>query len=240
MLTLSGSSPRVWGQVYYVFFFQFCTGIIPTRVGTSMLNNGAKFSDGDHPHACGDKLCKSLIDFFYVGSSPRVWGQAFNNKNFGSISGIIPTRVGTSRPGSCIKVLMRDHPHACGDKYDKINVPSNFKGSSPRVWGQVHSLKFFRMLFRIIPTRVGTRSCVSASFQIFWDHPHACGDKLACASVDPVHQGSSPRVWGQASFAIYSRSAGGIIPTRVGTRERMKTTAMQRRDHPHACGDKTV
>ena len=179
MLTLSGSSPRVWGQVYYVFFFQFCTGIIPTRVGTSMLNNGAKFSDGDHPHACGDKLCKSLIDFFYVGSSPRVWGQAFNNKNFGSISGIIPTRVGTSRPGSCIKVLMRDHPHACGDKYDKINVPSNFKGSSPRVWGQ-------------------------------------------------------------ASFAIYSRSAGGIIPTRVGTRERMKTTAMQRRDHPHACGDKTV
>ena len=32
----AGSSPRVWGQVYDIYFLLNCLGIIPTRMGTSM------------------------------------------------------------------------------------------------------------------------------------------------------------------------------------------------------------
>ena len=31
---------------------------------------------------------------------------------------------------------MIDHPHACGDKGDEFEFKPEFKGSSPRVWGQ--------------------------------------------------------------------------------------------------------
>ncbi len=50
-----GSSPRVWGQVFF-FVISFCNfGIIPTRMGTSYQKKCCETSDRDHPHAYGDK-----------------------------------------------------------------------------------------------------------------------------------------------------------------------------------------
>mgnify|MGYP006864487680 CR=1 FL=1 len=51
-------------------------------------------------------------------------------------------------------------------------------------------------------------------------------------------QGSSPRVWGQGQRSIVSRDLPGIIPTRVGTRTNVTHCKYNKRDHPHACGDK--
>ena len=90
-----GSSPRVWGQVFFYAQQTAALRIIPTRVGTSkaMLALfalkrdhphacGDKFflshrwnNCGDHPHACGDKEKKEVRTVRIVGSSPRVWGQ---------------------------------------------------------------------------------------------------------------------------------------------------------------------
>ena len=50
--------------------------------------------------------------------------------------------------------------------------------------------------------------------------------------------GSSPRVWGQEVFDVIDELMDGIIPTRVGTSETHKSERLERRDHPHACGDK--
>ena len=50
--------------------------------------------------------------------------------------------------------------------------------------------------------------------------------------------GSSPRVWGQELRNLYDTSELGIIPTRVGTSQRIDLSAEQEQDHPHACGDK--
>ena len=92
------------------------------------------------------------------GSSPRVWGQATLVGSVCPSRGIIPTRVGTSRfPASSNKNL-QDHPHACGDKKFNKNDPSNFKGSSPRVWGQATTNGAAEITSGIIPTRVGTRT----------------------------------------------------------------------------------
>ncbi len=49
------SSPRVWGQGATMGNTAFSYRIIPTRVGTSMMEISLLFLARDHPHACGDK-----------------------------------------------------------------------------------------------------------------------------------------------------------------------------------------
>ena len=52
---VSGSSPRVWGQVKLPNMFNGANRIIPTRVGTSIFMTSHNLLHRDHPHACGDK-----------------------------------------------------------------------------------------------------------------------------------------------------------------------------------------
>ena len=72
------------------------SGIIPTRVGTSVDKYGVILVHQDHPHACGDKTITNGNNFISIGSSPRVWGQVMCNLYDSFVNGIIPTRVGTS------------------------------------------------------------------------------------------------------------------------------------------------
>ena len=90
-----GSSPRVWGQVFLQLPMILKPHIIPTRVGTSHRCRGRQCRTQDHPHACGDKLTQYLAVSQIAGSSPRVWGQVYEDGRFLSFDGIIPTRVGT-------------------------------------------------------------------------------------------------------------------------------------------------
>ena len=46
-------------------------------MGTRVISNYQSLAEGDHPHAYGDKVLKSLAKAGITGSSPRVWGQAF-------------------------------------------------------------------------------------------------------------------------------------------------------------------
>ena len=111
-----GSSPRVWGQVAGQLARVVSAGIIPTRVGTRVFTHTNFFACKDHPHACGDKQYRLLPTMRFLGSSPRVWGQAFFGSLFSALCGIIPTRVGTSCRHIVRVYAHRDHPHACGDK----------------------------------------------------------------------------------------------------------------------------
>ena len=72
------------------------TRIIPTRVGTSKHQNNIDELSQDHPHACGDKQSKIILRIETLGSSPRVWGQVGIKPSQIIVTGIIPTRVGTS------------------------------------------------------------------------------------------------------------------------------------------------
>ena len=172
------------------------------------------------------------------GSSPRVWGQVLQYKFPMTEYGIIPTRVGTSLSGSEYRPILRDHPHACGDKIISATVRRNSVGSSPRVWGQVHCISPISPLRGIIPTRVGTRLDATHVGVGCTDHPHACGDKAAVKLFKLVRDVSSPRVWGQGLSALGFRLFLGIIPTRVGTSYTTGFLICQGGDHPHACGDK--
>ena len=128
-----------------------------------------------------------------------MWGQVSPTLTLEVSFRIIPTRVGTSLWCNPCTSRLQDHPHACGDKLHCDRIQHTFRGSSPRVWGQVD--EYFSIVFNtgIIPTRVGTRIPARASslFRI----------------------GSSPRVWGQVFGVIPVLLVYRIIPTRVGTRK---------------------
>ena len=79
-------------------------------------------------------------------------------------------------------------------------------GSSPHVWGQVPFFAIVKHIFRIIPTRVGTRFVKVIVGVQATDHPHACGDKVLKSTVVSKVQGSSPRVWGQEFLNIWASS----------------------------------
>ena len=70
------------------------------------------------------------------------------------------------------------------------------------------------------------------------DHPHAYGDKNFPCSSSRSGKGSSPRVWGQATYTTDGDSIMRIIPTRMGTSDGAATGNKSKEDHPHAYGDK--
>ena len=153
---LSGSSPRVWGQVLTIKYMLAYRRIIPTRVGTSGRKIILRVKEKDHPHACGDKMDWFRTQVRNKGSSPRVWGQDTGDRLRNSVDRIIPTRVGTSCYVRSAVFARWDHPHACGDKMPRILFSDFASGSSPRVWGQVRQLIADNPELGIIPTRVGT------------------------------------------------------------------------------------
>ena len=118
-----------------------------------------------------------------LGSSPRVWGQDLFPPICNRLRRIIPTRVGTSYCGAFTVICVRDHPHACGDKFSVIYIRFFIPGSSPHVWGQVPFFAIVKHIFRIIPTRVGTRGIMIRFLPSIKDHPHACGDKRELPDV---------------------------------------------------------
>ena len=136
-----GSSPRVWGQAFFISFIPPVLRIIPTRVGTSNLCRAHELIYQDHPHACGDKSRSRHGLLFSLGSSPRVWGQVVCFLDLCAQNGIIPTRVGTSHSDLKDDGTEQDHPHACGDKAYRKGKTLVGLGSSPRVWGQVTDIK---------------------------------------------------------------------------------------------------
>ena len=173
-----------------------------------------------------------------AGSSPRVWGQALPSPQKSRERRIIPTRMGTRVILIDPLYSTTDHPHAYGDKKRVIHVCVLLKGSSPRVWGQVGSLFDRPTLKRIIPTRMGTRSFRNYRQRTAGDHPHAYGDKALAMPALPCHSGSSPRVWGQGIPKIKDLIPTRIIPTRMGTSEFAVRVKKDKKDHPHAYGDK--
>ena len=135
-ITFKGSSPRVWGQDKTTYLSGATEGIIPTRMGTRKIYSNIAPVDKDHPHAYGDKFPRLSPRKFRRGSSPRVWGQVFFKSVKHHLTGIIPTRMGTSLAEASAVQVEEDHPHAYGDKKSITIIKKKVRGSSPRVWGQ--------------------------------------------------------------------------------------------------------
>ena len=173
-----------------------------------------------------------------IGSSPCVWGQDKAEVSKLNEARIIPMRVGTRLLVSQMVSLIRDHPHACGDKICKASATTSTSGSSPCVWGQVVGTIWEKYGLGIIPMRVGTSRLQRCKNKLKRDHPHACGDKYLLVTFTSAILGSSPCVWGQVSSLGFPIACCRIIPMRVGTSNCPCREYLRHQDHPHACGDK--
>ncbi len=72
---MSGSPPRVWGQLPRPNLGRMTIRFTPTCVGTT---DGAREREGQrtvHPHVCGDNMFRRGRGLGRFGSPPRVWGQ---------------------------------------------------------------------------------------------------------------------------------------------------------------------
>ena len=116
--------------------------------------------------------------------------------------------------------LVSVHPHGCGDNARRVNVPSSFCGSPPRVWGQLFTLPIKRGSRRFTPTGVGTTGRLNPGTRRRAVHPHGCGDN--------------------ASTSFRARRYSRFTPTGVGTTPPPLLSPARHRVHPHGCGDNIV
>ena len=146
-----------------------------------------------------------------------MWGQDLKAVSLTLLGRIIPMRVGTRGYQSALIKEEKDHPHACGDKTKMAILCLYLRRSSPCVWGQDCRYQVCRLLNRIIPMRVGTRTAIVQLISSLGDHPHACGDKQRRMPQKSILTGSSPCVWGQERQRMRIHARMRIIPMRVGT-----------------------
>ena len=141
------------------------------RVGTSFYAVPQTPFLRDHPHACGDKTSGCFPSVTGRGSSPCVWGQAIIYALPSSSVRIIPMRVGTRHYIGYLRLIVQDHPHACGDKKFMKQYLIATSGSSPCVWGQATTGRAIQMNIGIIPMRVGTRLKKSRKIAVLQNQP---------------------------------------------------------------------
>ena len=130
-----GSSPHAWGPPQKLLEPDFQLGIIPTRVGTTLVGIAALARALDHPHTRGDHPASDMAWANHEGSSPHAWGPRDGVAGVERAHGIIPTRVGTTLHGIQQVPSAGDHPHTRGDHAAVGALSNTWQGSSPHAWG---------------------------------------------------------------------------------------------------------
>ncbi len=112
---MKGSSPRLWGTLFWVQQAGLTARIIPTPVGNTPHVMQQIGIIADHPHACGEHNPASHVACLSCGSSPRLWGTHKEEKKAEAKKRIIPTPVGNTKKCGFVFIIKPDHPHACGE-----------------------------------------------------------------------------------------------------------------------------
>ena len=255
-----GSPPRAWGRLRNADTVACPDRFTPTRVGTTLGDDGRPRDGAVHPHARGDDGATAGAGGGTVGSPPRAWGRRGSPSGIRAGTRFTPTRVGTtSQPGwpcsaSAVHPHARGddgsipstwgrrpvHPHARGDDSGRRGPTTSRDGSPPRAWGRLTSFRRTRIYFRFTPTRVGTTAVRGRAARPVAVHPHARGDDGAGAVSDLAPLGSPPRAWGRLLMGSKATSLLRFTPTRVGTTASPSLTAARAAVHPHARGDDSL
>ncbi len=153
--SLSGPSPRGWGERSCGGFRFRTQRTIPTRVGRTELRWMMTSRNSDHPHAGGENTSDRTDSRNESGPSPRGWGERSGETCCCSDLRTIPTRVGrTICLGEC-PGGNPDHPHAGGENSTLRHCWAFISGPSPRGWGEQSATALATAETRTIPTRVG-------------------------------------------------------------------------------------
>jgi len=92
-----GSPPHAWGRHELIQVMHDARGLTPTRVGTTHADRVAPRYRQAHPHTRGDDHAIPARAPASRGSPPHAWGRPRHPGACSSVSGLTPTRVGTTR-----------------------------------------------------------------------------------------------------------------------------------------------
>ncbi len=113
-----------------------------------------------------------------------------------------------------------------------------YRGSPPRMRGQVTEFVRGFQQGRITPADAGTRAFKLSDQVLEQDHPRGCGDKHQSDSMRFVISGSPPRMRGQVVCSFFFVCVSRITPADAGTSGSYGSETSPEMDHPRGCGDK--
>ncbi len=96
-ISVTGPSPRAWGEHRRRAAARLKQRTIPTRVGRTGRRFNRRQRRADHPHARGENVTRPRIRPYLSGPSPRAWGEREPTRAKPNWTRTIPTRVGRTR-----------------------------------------------------------------------------------------------------------------------------------------------
>ena len=153
----AGSPPRVRGEADRAVQKPDDAGITPACAGRSPLVLAAVHVEEDHPRVCGEKQHLFFCLRVEAGSPPRVRGEAPFLMALPFRTRITPACAGRREQLRRGRRRKRDHPRVCGEKSDLAIYIVAYRGSPPRVRGEV--------------------GATLENGMVAEDHPRVCGEK---------------------------------------------------------------
>jgi len=165
---------------------------------------------------------RGTLCFFYWGCSD---------------SRITPTHAGNTVFIVINRILIRDHPRACGEHCDYLIGNTDDPGSPPRMRGTHCESRRRSEDRRITPAHAGNTKRNCHSLVRKKDHPRACGEHY-CSFCRVINiPGSPPRMRGTPYRQDALTIQTGITPAHAGNTNNINPYIHTRRDHPRACGE---
>ena len=117
---------------------------------------------------------------------------------------------------------------------------TNTQGSPPRMRGKGVVDVLVSEPLGITPAYAGKSFSGTLISPASLDHPRVCGEKHVGEFNDKTAEGSPPRMRGKVFQLFPVHHDKGITPACAGKSTASSSPCPVRRDHPRACGEKTL
>ena len=165
-------------------------------------------------------------------------GKAVSTARKHRPAGITPAYAGKSKTSAVGCPGCRDHPRACGEKFNLKEMSKTLLGSPPRMRGIGVVDVLVSEPLGITPACAGKSLWSPLLLILAEDHPRVCGEKDLELYRIMTTKGSPPRVRGKAIHHQHRHSPGRITPAYAGKSSRAKMELSRNQDHPRVCGEK--
>ena len=155
-------------------------------------------------------------DTVRLGSSPRIRGELPFGGVEKCVSGIIPANTGRIHPLLDICRVVGDHPREYGENILRLVRFEHGWGSSPRIRGELGTMRGGSIPGGIIPANTGRMWAGCRWGTSGRDHPREYGENPPRPWCSPPPVGSSPRIRGESLFSFHTACLVGIIPANTG------------------------
>ena len=236
---VDGSSPRLRGTLSAPARSYRGPRFIPAPAGNIRSKSRCASSDSVHPRACGEHFKASTTVKVTNGSSPRLRGTCSGAGRIMSLKRFIPAPAGNIDFDRGQGFSTAVHPRACGEHQIIMKDGTCPTGSSPRLRGTFRIAILRGSGHRFIPAPAGNIAYSVLGDAVTAVHPRACGEHLRRSCKILLISGSSPRLRGTYSQAMYAMLSDRFIPAPAGNILPLLSRFRVWPVHPRACGEHT-